>query len=225
MPNLEHLTFVGGGRISATDILNVLGHNPQLRSLSLNRVYSARFFLVPSKILPQLECLELRGYPNDFATYDGDLINFRTVKKLEIMFKSFGGITQWVSTIRLSFDQLEEISIDLGIYSWADELTAFLMENQSINKVSVQWANENTDAVSDFILTEIAQHLPMLTVLNFFGPGLSNDSIIRLLNNLGLVSYGFSANDRSDFDYIREKLGNKWNTSIDGGRVNAQRSN
>ncbi|XP_055308754.1 uncharacterized protein LOC129572740 [Sitodiplosis mosellana] len=225
IPNLEHLTFVGGGKISATDILAVVRVNPQMLSLSLNRVYSARFFRVPSETLPQLESLELRGYPDDFATFNGDVVNFRTVKKLEIIFKSYGGITQWVSTIKLSFNRLEEITMDLDIYSWVDELTDFLKRHQSIRIVNLRWSNENTDAVSDYTLSEIAQALPLLVELNFFGPGCPIDSTIRLLNNLKLMSYGFSVIDRLEFDYVKTKLGNKWEASIDGRRVQVLRAN
>lgn len=214
MPKLEHLTFFGGGRISATDILTVLHRNPQLRSLSLSCVYSARFY--PSKILPKLECLELRGFPNDFAAHEGDLVNFRTAKKLKIVFKSIGSFTQRVPTIKLSFDNLEEFSVDLGMNIWVNVLTTFLKANQSITKVSLRWSNENTNAVSEFILTEIAQNLPLLNEFNFFGPGLSIGSIIRLLNKLKLMSYGFLVIDDSDFDFIQKKIDNKWITSNDG---------
>lgn len=222
-PNLEHLGIVGGGMLGTKFIREALRLNPQLTSFAMNRVYSPEFFRYASKLLPNLVSLKLCGHPKDFCVFRDNPINFKGVKKLEIEF--IGEMTeQSVSNIKLSFNQLEEISLDFGKYTYTNGLFAFFEQHISIVKLTLRASVHNT-AINENVLSSIVETLPLLNELNFFGIYFSIEVLDNLLNNFNLLKYSFSIETTLQFDNLRILLGNKWRATIDNLCVNVERSN
>lgn len=88
-PFLEQMGISLGGIIQLNSIQAALQLNPQLRSISLDRIHFPYSIRYASEYLPHLFSLKLRGKPNDFCTFTGNIINFKTVKKLEIGFLNY----------------------------------------------------------------------------------------------------------------------------------------
>lgn len=171
--------------------------------------------------MPQLACLTLRGEPNDFAAPSDEVINFKTVKKVEMKFFDRAG--QTLSNIQASFSGLEDITFDMGMCDWDAGLNNFLQRHQSIVKVTVRSLYDNEQAINETILREIVQTLPQLKELNFFGINWPI-KMINFLIGFNLTKYSFSIENPLQFDDLKIRLGIQYRASIDGTCVQLEKN-
>lgn len=218
-PQLEEFGFMCQYKVKLKPIQRFLRKNPQLRSFKMSWAYSPTFYRYASK-LPQLNHLQLCGYPYQFSFFSGNEIHFKTVNKLELFFSTDDGWHRRVFDMKFLFERLEEITLHLDRNDWGD-LTNFFQRHPTIVKVTL--LSNNVHAIDEDILTGMVQVLPMLSELHIFTKTFPVNDLLRMITRFNLVTYGFDIDDPQDFIDLKVRLGIEWQAIIDGNHVSIQR--
>lgn len=239
-PRLEHLIIYVTGKISIESIGMAFRLNPQLRRLDLNYGRSSEILRCAGKYLLHLDCLKLHFQLGRVFDYNGEMINFKTVKTLDICFGCASG--QTMSSNQLSFDQLENLTLQVDNWNQISGLSNFFQKHQSITKVTFKFwfaeqpiLKEHTSSKS--ILADVVQALPLLTELNVHDYEYSVDDLIDMINGFNLLKNSFTlkvplelyghgrqAHINQQSDDLKVRLGNKWQVTIDNERIHVERN-
>lgn len=220
-PQLEELYIpneFNGKHFSPENVMAAFRSNPQLRKTSLNGLHFLKHLQGVSQFLPALEHLTIDNYSkNSFSP-----ANFKSVKSLNICFIYNPNDQVLLPRINLSFDQLEEVEMHLEEYEIIDEAFEFFKKHQSITKLTL-YSGADTVIINKERLMRIAITLPLLNEFNFMDE-LSADHVIYFLDEFKLVSqFSFYISDPDEFDHLKIKLGDEWQTSKNNSRIGLKR--
>lgn len=220
-PQLEQLYIPNefkGNNFSSENVMAAFRSNPQLRQTSLDGLHFLKHLQGVSQYLPALKHLTI----NNYSKVSFSPANFKSVKSLNIYFIYNPDDQVLLPRINLSFDQLEEVEMHLEEYEIIDEAFEFFKKHQSITKLTL-YSCADTVIINKDRLMRIGTILPLLNEFNFMGE-LSADDVIHFLEEFKLVNqFCFFISDSDEFDHLKLKLGDEWETSIRNSRVKLER--
>lgn len=141
-----------------------------------------------------------------------------------------------LSNIKLTFDQLEDITLDMYNCNWTDGLTDFLAKHPLIVKVSLRSNACRVQIITERALSEIVRVLPLLNELNVIGPNLPVDKLIGCINTFKLAKYSIFLEDVHQSEEqiwqarnhllqdMTTRLDNEWKVTINGQIINIERN-
>lgn len=220
-PQLERLHISNefkGKSLKPENVIAVFRLNPQLRQTSLDGLHFSKHLQSISQYLPALEHLTIDNYSkNSFSP-----ANFKSVKSLNIYFIYNPNDQVLLPLINLSFEQLDKVEMNLEEYEIIDEAFDFFKKHQSITKLTL---NSGADTViNKERLIRIATILPLLNEI-IFKDELTADEAIHFLDEFKLVNqFTFYISDPDQFDNLKIKLGDEWQTSKNNSRIELKRN-
>lgn len=224
-PHLEQLGVRRGRGSNITPwdnvSLNVFELNPQLRRLDYFDIGSDANVLRSIENLQYLEMLYLM-WDTKYATvannFNGETFHFPTVKTFKIFFMNSDGEYISMPAIPFTFSQLEQCSISLKTSS-LNKLYRFFDRSPTILKLKLSLNVNFLD------LQKIANVLPSLVEFKVDSNAVFlKEDVIEFVDALPSLKKACIATFfDSDFEELKELLGNRWHTSFDNKTVTLER--
>lgn len=209
-------------RFNENHCKTLIRNHPTLQNVTLEEATRSLLKFLADE-LPHLKYIQLINYKEQDGDDNDIPIHFTHVKTLKIT-KTEDAQHRLVSPANVTFDQLEEINIDLHLTTrqWLD----LCVQNQNTLKVLKIRQDLSLSLLLEFekanlSVVEMEIHLLSLNNYNEGGQWLELNSLIRLIENYRYlekmtlhVNYYNNNFTRKIFEQLQDQLSSKWITTI-----------
>lgn len=193
----------------------LLQTNPQIESLTVEYP-SLNFFKKVNDYLPNLKTLNFWSVSqNNYFNYQGDDIQFNTVKNLKIS----DMYCQWDSCYKIPekilFTQVQEFYLRIQM-AFNEKWFNFISNqiNKNLTSLTLEY-----NAIRDEYILAIPELFPELQIIHFKWMRLEQDlkkpgeiiSFIQKFNNLKKLTFTTNQMEESEFDVLRKAVEKYWN--------------
>lgn len=227
-PHLESLTIIGFDQhqdfefFRLENLAEALRLNPTLRELRIDGdMLDEKFLESVSENLQLVNDLSIRCNQQKFFNVRDGEIRFANVNKLKLVIDSTRTQQPPIPKIALTFDRLDELSVQLRNHQLNDNFLDFIRKHLTLTKLNVL-SNGNSrfePFASDEVKMRLAQSRS-LTHIDLDGcVFLANEVFAFVTDCQTLQKFRFRALDRSDYTDLLTKLDEKWKASIKNWNV------